>query len=605
MAAANLLNIEKVSKSFGRAPLLDEVSLGVQVGDRIGVVGRNGGGKSTLLKVMTGLEPADSGRVTMGNDVRVGVLSQAAEIDSSQIVRDFLVGDRPEHEWMSDRRTRDCLNALLGGFEEVRLDRPISQLSGGERRRVELAALLLHELDLLVLDEPTNHLDVEAVAWLASHLKSRRDLALVVVTHDRWFLDELSDRMWEVVGGKAEEYDGGYSAYVLAKAERQRQASAELARRNNLIRKELAWLRRGAPARTAKPKFRIDAANELIAAEPPPRNSVELLSFAGARLGKKVYEAEDVSLSFGERQILSHLEWNIGPGERIALVGVNGAGKTTLLKALLKEQLVDSGRVVTGTTVKPAYLSQHVEELDPTWRVLEAIEHVANRVELGRGYELTASSLAERLGFASDAQWTPVGDLSGGERRRLQLARLLMGGPNVLILDEPTNDFDVETLAALEDLLDSFAGTLIVVSHDRYFLERVCDTVFGLMGDGRVRHLPRGIEEYLELRGVTGSTDSSRGGGSGTSASGKSSSGSDRKVDQAQLRAAKKDVARLERIISKCMTKERELHAQIAAQSTDHERVMELNAKLAQAAADQHKAEREWLVAAERVESAS
>lgn len=605
MAAANLLNIEKVSKSFGRAPLLDEVSLGVQVGDRIGVVGRNGGGKSTLLKVMTGLEPADSGRVTVGNDVRIGVLSQAAVIDSSQIVRDFLVGDRPEHDWMSDRRTRECLHALLGGFEEVRLDRPISELSGGERRRVELAALLMQELDLLILDEPTNHLDVEAVAWLASHLKARRDLALVVVTHDRWFLDEVSDRTWEVVGGKIEEYDGGYSAYVLAKAERQRQASTELARRNNLIRKELAWLRRGAPARTTKPKFRIDAANELIEAEPPPRNSVELLSFAGARLGKKVFEAEDVSLSFGDRAILSHLEWNIGPGDRIALVGVNGAGKTTLLKVLLKEQPVDSGRVETGTTVKPAYLSQHVEELNPAWRVLEAIEQIANRVELGKGYELTASSLAERLGFASDAQWTPVGDLSGGERRRLQLARLLMGGPNVLILDEPTNDFDVETLAALEDLLDSFGGTLIVVSHDRYFLERVCDSVYGLMGDGRVRHLPRGIDEYLEIRGVPGST-SAAGNGSGTNAGSRQGGNAPRpKVDQGQLRAAKKDVARLERIISKCMTKERDLHAQIAAQSTDHEHVMELNAKLAKVAADQHEAEREWLVAAEKVESAS
>ncbi len=598
MAPRNLANIEKVSKSFGRAALLDDVSLGVQEGDRIGVVGRNGGGKSTLLKVMTGIEAPDSGRVTIGNDVALGVLTQSALLDSSQSVREFLVGDRPEHEWLSDRRTRDCINALLGGHGSAQLDRPISQLSGGERRRIELAALLLQDLDLLILDEPTNHLDVEAVAWLAEHLKSRRELALVVVTHDRWFLDEVSDRTWEVVGGGVEEYDGGYSAYVLAKAERQRQASTELARRNNLIRKELAWLRRGAPARTSKPKFRIDAANELIEKEPPPRNSVELLSFAGARLGKQVFEAHDVSLAFGDKALMSQLEWNIGPGDRIALVGVNGAGKTTLLRVLLGEQEPDSGRVVTGSTVKAAYLSQHVEELNPDWRVLEAIEHVANRVELGRGYELTASSLAERLGFAADAQWTPVGDLSGGERRRLQLARLLMGGPNVLILDEPTNDFDVETLTALEDLLDSFAGTLIVVSHDRYFLERVSDSVYGLMGDGLVRHLPRGIEQYLQIRAESDGADDSGGTRGATS-----EVSTKPKVDQAKLRAAKKDVARLERTISKCMAKERELHSQIAENATDSELVRKLNAELATVAATQHDAEQEWLVAAELLEA--
>ena len=433
MAPRNLLNVEAVDKSFGRDPVLDGVSLGVAAGERIGVVGRNGGGKSTLLRVLGGSESPDSGRVTRSGSLKVSALEQVGVFRPGATVRTSVVADRDEHDWASDARTREVLLALLGGYDGARLERPVAALSGGEQRRVQLAQLLLQPLDLLLLDEPTNHLDVEAVDWLARHLRARPMLSVVVVTHDRWFLDEVSDRMWEVVDGRVEEYEGGYSAYVLAKAERDRQSAVEQRRRNSLIRKELAWLRRGAPARTSKPKFRIDAANALIAGEPPPRNEVELLAFANARLGKTVFEMHDISLAFGERQILDGVTWDVGPGDRFGVIGVNGAGKTSLVRLLLGLQPPTAGRVVSGVTVKPAYLSQHLEELDPTWRVLEAVEDVAQRVELGKGRELSATQLCERLGFGGDAQWIPVGDLSGGERRRLQLTRLLMGAPNVLV----------------------------------------------------------------------------------------------------------------------------------------------------------------------------
>ncbi len=603
MAPRNLLNLETVSKAYGHDPVLDAVSLGVQVGDRIGVVGRNGDGKSTLLQVMAGLIDPDSGRVTRTGGTRVGVLTQAADLHEDQTIRNFVAGDREAHEWLSQARTRECFTALLGGFDDERLDRPLGELSGGERRRVELAALVLDDIDVMILDEPTNHLDIEAVAWLASYLRSQRSLALVVVTHDRWFLDEASDRTWEVVNGKVEEYDGGYSAFVLAKAERSRQSSVEQGRRNNLIRKELAWLRRGAPARTTKPKFRVDAANELIAAEPPPRNSVELLAFAGSRLGNIVFELEDVNLRLGSRDILAGLTWNVGPGDRIALVGVNGAGKTTLLKVVLKELTPDSGVVITGKTVKAAYLSQHLAELNPAWRVLEAIENVANRVQLGKGNELTASQLAERLGFDSDGQWTKVVDLSGGQRRRLQLARLLMDGPNVLILDEPTNDFDVETLTALEDLLDSFGGTLIVVSHDRYFLERVTDQVYALLGDGAVRHLPRGIDEYLEIRQASDHLPLVNSGSLGESAGGQGpSGGSVSTMSSADLRVVKKQLAKLERVISTADKQEKTLHNQLAEHASDFEKCVRFNDELAEVLVRKNAAETEWMTVAEQLE---
>jgi len=470
MATKNLLNLESVSKAFDIRPLLKEVSLGISEGERIGVVGRNGGGKSTLIKVMADLEPVDSGRIAKAGDVTIGILSQVDHAAPGALVRDVVLGDREVHEWARDSLIREVLTGLFGGFSDALLDRKFADLSGGERRRVNLAKLLVGNYDLLLLDEPTNHLDVEGVAWLASHIKNRTKLAIVVITHDRWFLDEVSDQIWEVVDGNVLAYDGGYSAYVLSKAERARQQSVEDGKRNMLIRKELAWLRRGAPARTAKPKFRIDAANTLIANEPPPRNEAELLNFAANRLGKTVFELHHAAIKAGEKTVLSGIDWNVGPGDRIGIIGVNGSGKTTLMRSLTGDNKPSAGKLVTGVTVKLAFLSQHLEELDPKWRVLEAVEKIANQVQLGNGKELTASQLCERLGFTADTQWTPVGDLSGGERRRLQLTRLLMDSPNVLLLDEPTNDFDVETLTALEDLLDSFGGTLVVISHDRYFL---------------------------------------------------------------------------------------------------------------------------------------
>ena len=596
MAPRNLLNLEAVSVDYGKGFVLDAVSLGVNLGDRIGIVGRNGGGKTTLMRIMAGTETPHAGRVSHSNNCHVGVLTQVDTMDPALTVRQFILGEQADHEWATLSEVREVFTGLFGGFDEHVMDRRIGPLSGGEKRRVALARLLIEPVDVLLLDEPTNHLDVEAVAWLAAYLKTKRNYALVVVTHDRWFLDEVSDRTWEVVNGAVEEYEGGYSAYVLAKAERSRQASAMEARRNNLLRKELAWLRRGAPARTTKPKFRVDAANELIANEPPPRDGTELLAFANARLGKTVCELHDADIELGGKQLLSRVNWNVGPGDRIAIVGMNGAGKTTLMRVLNEQLALSAGRLVVGSTVKFAFLSQHLEELNPQWRVLEAVEHVARRVELGKGRELTASQLCERLGFGADAQWTPVGDLSGGERRRLQLTRLLMTEPNVLMLDEPTNDFDVETLAALEDLLDSFGGTLLVVSHDRYFLERTCDTFVGLLGDGHIRDLPRGIDQYLELRKAMTT---------GTSASVETAQSVPARVgvSAAEERDIKKELNRLERQITKAQNQRESALAKLAEVATDYDKVAQLDAQLRGIDADIATLEEAWLEAGARLES--
>src|SRR4051812_14616809 len=494
---ANLINLEDVTVAHGTKLLLDKVSLGVADNDRIGVVGRNGGGKTTLLKTLLKVEQPHSGRVTHVGGLRVGVLTQDVRVDEALTAHQAILGDTAEHTWAGDARVREVLDGL--GMHEVGLDAVVGTMSGGERRRVALAALLIGEHDLLVLDEPTNHLDVEGVAWLAAWLKQRRG-AHVVVTHDRWFLDEVNETTWEVHDGQVDSYDGGYSAYVLARAERDRIAAVSEQKRLQLARKELAWLRRGPPARTSKPKFRIDAANALIADEPPPRDDIALQRFATARLGKQVYDVQALSLSYGDRVLFDHVTWHVGPGDRVGVIGVNGAGKSTLLKVLVGQAIPDSGTVKVGQTVKPAYLSQEVAELDPALRVLEAVEQVAKQVDLGGGRTITASSLCDRFGFTGNAQWTRVGDLSGGERRRLQLLRLLMGEPNVLLLDEPTNDLDIDTLNALEDVLDGWPGTLIVVSHDRYFLERVTTVTSSLMGDGSLRALPGGVEEYLRTR---------------------------------------------------------------------------------------------------------
>ena len=580
--ARNIVNIEEVFKAFDIQKLLVGVSLGVSEGDRIGIVGRNGSGKSTLMRVIAGFEVPDSGRVTKSNTARIGLLSQVDLEDPESTVGEVVLGDTAKHEWASEPNIREVFTGLFGSFDDHIFDRKFGQLSGGERRRVGLAKLLINELDLILLDEPTNHLDVEGVAWLANYLNSRKTLAVTVVTHDRWFLDAVTDRTWEVVEGKVEEYDGGYSAFVLAKAERARQTSAMDTRRNNLVRKELAWLRRGAPAQTTKPKFRIDAANVLIAGEPEPRDQGALLKFALNRLGKRVYEAHHVQVKLGDNELINNLYWNIGPGDRIGVVGINGAGKTTLLRTLVGEIQPSAGKLVTGITVKPAFLTQHLDELDPTWRVLEAVEKIANRVELGGGRELSASQLCERLGFDRESQWTPVGDLSGGEKRRLQLTRLLMDSPNVLLLDEPTNDFDIETLTELEDLLDSYGGTLIVISHDRYFLERVCDRFVGLLGDKAVRDLPRGVDEYLELRKEAMLIP----------AISKKEKMRSSAADERQL---KKDKVRLERQIEKAASRITELETEQGTSAFDSGRLLESAKELEVLLSERSILEEEWL----------
>jgi ABC transport system ATP-binding/permease protein len=584
----NLVNIEEVSKAFDIKALLERVSLGVSEGDRIGIVGRNGSGKSTLMKIIAAIESPDQGRVTKANSVKIGLLSQVDKADPNSTVGDVVIGDRAKHEWASDSGIREVFTGLFGGFDDHLFERKFSTLSGGEKRRVGLAKLLIDELDLILLDEPTNHLDVEGVAWLASHLNSRKSLAVLVITHDRWFLDAVTDRTWEVVDGQVEEYDGGYSAFVLAKAERARQASAMDARRNNLIRKELAWLRRGAPARTTKPKFRVDAANVLIAEEPAPRDQGELLKFARNRLGNTVFEAHHLQIKAGEKELIDDLYWNVGPGDRIGIVGINGAGKTTLMRTLVGQVQPSAGKLTTGVTVKAAFLTQHLDELNPTWRVLEAVEKVASHIELGNGKSLSASQLCERLGFDKDSQWTPVGDLSGGEKRRLQLTRLLMDSPNVLLLDEPTNDFDIETLTELEDLLDSFGGTLIIISHDRYFLERVCDRFVGLLGDGALRDLPRGVDEYLEQRLESLQKPVQ------TSKEKPQSSAS----EQRQL---KKDLVRVERQIEKSKEKIAELEIAQDNAAFDPSELLRISEEVENVRAELNTREEEWLEITDRL----
>ena len=587
--AKNLVNVEQVYKAFDINSLLTQVSIGISENDRIGIVGRNGGGKSTLVKILAGLIQPDSGKVSRSNSTIFGLLNQVDFLDAKTKVGEYVLEGIKEHEWASNSHTREIFNGLFGLEAKKMLNREFASLSGGEKRRVSIAKLLIKPLNLILLDEPTNHLDVEGVSWLAKHLRERKNLAVVVITHDRWFLDEISEIMWEVIDGSVEEYDGGYSAYVLAKAERNRQSSVESNKRNNLIRKELAWLRRGAPARTTKPKFRVDAANELISNEPDPRNKSELLNFASNRLGNTVYEVHNGKLDVGDKNLIEKLDWNIGPGDRIALVGVNGAGKTTLMRTLYGDHKFSEGKLVRGITVKAAFLSQHLEELDPTFRVLEAVEMIAHRVELGDGREMSASQLCERLGFDYAGQQTFVRDLSGGEKRRLQLTRLLMGSPNVLLLDEPTNDFDVETLTSLEDLLDSFAGTLVVISHDRYFLERTCDKFVGLLGNGALRDLPRGIDEYLELRRAMVSNALPI----------QKSKGSSSLVE---IQRVKKNIAKYEKQIQKLSQEELELNSKLEEASFDHEVLMELTTKIDKVREIKFSIEEEWMNASAELE---
>lgn len=614
---ANLINLERVSKAYGVRPLLSDVSLGISVGERVGIVGRNGDGKTTLLEVMTGLEEPDTGRVSRSRGLLIGYLHQGDELVDTHTVREAVLGGRSDHEWAADSRTREIVEVLLAG---VSLDRAVLGLSGGERRRCSLAALLLGDHDLIVLDEPTNHLDVEAVAWLADHLVNRPS-ALVVVTHDRWFLDEVCQSTWEVHDGVVDAYEGGYAAFVLAKAERQRQASAAETRRQNLARKELAWLRRGAPARTSKPKFRIDAANALIEDVPPPRDRLELQKFAAQRLGKDVIDVEDVDLKRGERTLLSHATWRLGPGDRVGIVGVNGAGKTSVLALVAGELPPSAGRVRHGRTVALQHLTQQLDDLDPDGRVLPTVESIRRVTKTADG-EITATAMLERFGFTGDRLTARIGDLSGGERRRFQLLRLLLTEPNVLLLDEPTNDLDIETLNVLEDFLDGWPGTLVVVSHDRYFLERVTDSVWALLGDGQISMLPRGVDEYLERRAASGfpthaesasmspETVPSRRespayeGRVGVNVPAPASApGPPRvKAGSAEERAARKAIARIDKQLERIGVREAELNAQIAEHAQDYAKLAELSAALDEVAAEREELELEWLEAAEALE---
>ncbi|GAA5043271.1 ABC-F family ATP-binding cassette domain-containing protein [Nocardia callitridis] len=604
---SNLINLEQVSKSFGIKPLLDTVSLGVHAGERIGVVGLNGGGKTTLLEVLTGLEPPDSGRVSRVGGLRLavvtqrGVLPEGATVGSvvlAGLIEDGSVEDGAldgvaEYEWAANPRIRSVLEGI--GIADLGLDAEVDNLSGGERRRVALAAALVRELDLLVLDEPTNHLDVEGVQWLAEHLLRRRS-SLVVVTHDRWFLDTVATNTWEVVGGKVENYEGGYGDWIFARAERARQSDASEARRRNLARKELAWLRRGPQARSSKPKYRVEAAEALISDVPPPRDSVSLAAFARKRLGRVVIELEDTTLTTpDDRELVHDLTWRLAPGERVGLVGVNGSGKTTLLRTLAGAVEPAAGKRIQGQTVRIGWLRQELDDLPTDLRVLEAVQQVAQRIMLG-DKEISAGQLAERLGFTPARQRTPVGDLSGGERRRLQLTRILMDEPNVLLLDEPTNDLDIDTLQQLEDLLDNWAGTMVVISHDRYLIERVCDSTWALFGDGKLTNLPGGIEEYLRQRAA-------RSGATATEARKSDARKSDAKppTDAAAHRAARKELSRLERTVDKLTDREQRLHTALADAATEPDKLVSLGAELKQVLAEKETAELRWLELAEEV----
>ncbi|SFU02292.1 ABC-F family ATP-binding cassette domain-containing protein [Arthrobacter sp. ov118] len=604
---AHLLGGENLSVSYATRTVLDGVTLGLEEGDRIGMVGRNGDGKSTLMRLLAMRSTPDSGRVTKRSEVNIGYLDQSDVLDGDLTVGAAIVGDQADYEWARNPQIREVMGGLVA---DVDWHANVHALSGGQKRRVALAKLLIEDHDVIMLDEPTNHLDVEGVAWLSRHLKTRwraNQGAFLVVTHDRWFLDEVCNKTWEIHDGIMDPFEGGYAAYVLARAERDRMASVVESKRQQLVKKELAWLRRGAPARTAKPKFRIEAANALIADVPEPRDSTALSKMATARLGKDVLDLEHVSLDFqgGEpgQKLFDNITLRLAPGERLGLVGVNGAGKTTLLKLLNGEIQPTSGKFKRGKTVVTAVLTQEVKELDDVadLRVIEVIEREKRSFNVG-GKEFTAGQLVEQLGFTNQKQWTPVKDLSGGERRRLQLLRLLVGEPNVLMLDEPTNDLDTDTLAAVEDVLDGWPGTLVVVSHDRYLLERVTDHQMALLGDGKIRALPLGVDQYLELResALAGSTIT--GGGNPVTSAGGGSAPAATGPSEAEKRDARKAKNRIDRQLGKLTQQEDKIHAQMAAGAGDAskmDQLAELNKKLQELAGEREALELEWLEALE------
>ncbi|MDP9806139.1 ATPase subunit of ABC transporter with duplicated ATPase domains [Trueperella bonasi] len=611
---AHILGMEDVGVTLGARPILGGLNLSLEDGDRIGVVGPNGGGKSTLLRLLTrDLEP-DTGRVTMVSGTRFSTLGQADDFSPEQSVREAIHGKAETYQWASDPKIREIHQGLI---PDVDLTRHVGELSGGQRRRVALAATLVKPADVVILDEPTNHLDIEGVTYLAGYLKERfgGDGALVVVTHDRWFLDAVCERLWEVVpghdgpGGRApmaghvETYEGGYAAYVLQRAERQRIAQQDADKRANLLRKELAWLRRGAPARTAKPKFRIEAANDLIANEPPPRDTVELARIATQRLGKKVVDLENVSFSWpgSSEPVLRDVTLRLAPGERIGILGANGAGKSSLLGLIAGRLEPTAGAVKTGKTVELAVLSQDTRELDEVAhrRVVESVADIKTHVEIG-GKPTSASQLVEQLGFTRERAWTPVAELSGGERRRLQLLRLLMREPNVLLLDEPTNDVDTDTLAAIEDLLDSWPGTLVVVSHDRYLLERTTDHQVAVI-DGKLRDLPSGVEQYMELVRVEEQGAAVPGGAvSGAAPEGRSNAAKQREARKAMERAERK-MKRVREQIEALGLEQTEAAATVS-ETEDYARLAELGKQIAELRDTLEELEMDWLEAAELAE---
>ena len=604
---AHLLGAEALHLEYPTRVVFGSVTLGIDEGDRIGIVGRNGDGKSSLLGMLSGRIQPDGGRVTRRGGVRMGVLDQSDTLSDDDTVGYAVVGDQADHEWAGDASVRDVIAGLV---PDLPWDARIGTLSGGQRRRVALAALLVQEWDVIALDEPTNHLDVEGIAWLANHLKNRwprNQGGLLLVTHDRWFLDEVATTTWEVHDRLVEPFEGGYAAYVLQRVERDRQAAAVEQKRQNLMKKELAWLRRGAPARTSKPKFRIDAANALIADVPPVRDSLQLSRLAVSRLGKDVVDLLDVGVSFDGREILRDVEWRIAPGERTAILGANGAGKSTLLSLVAGTLEPTSGRIKRGKTVKLGVLDQQFTALEEIAddRVREVLARTRTTYVVD-GKELTPAQLLEHLGFAREHLSARVRELSGGQKRRLQLLLVLLSEPNLLILDEPSNDVDTDMLAAMEDLLDSWPGTLIVVSHDRYLLERATDQQYAIV-DGKLRHLPGGVDEYLALRAAgLGAAAPRDGAGAPSSAAAASVTASDGgaaasapSYSQAEVRQARKDIARIEKRLSRIADDEAKLHEKIAADATNFEAVAELSARLDELTQEKESLELEWLEAAE------
>lgn len=597
---AHLLGAEALHFEYPTQKVLESVTMGVSAGDRIGIVGRNGDGKSTLMKLLTGRLEPDWGQVTVRSDTTIGMLDQADTLDPALPVGQAVVGDLAEHEWAGDAKIRDVIRGLVADLE---WDAPVGSLSGGQRRRVGLAKLLIGDWDILALDEPTNHLDVEGISWLAEHVKRRwahNAGGLLVITHDRWFLDEVCNQTWEVHDGIVDPFEGGYAAYVLQRVERDRMAAASEAKRQNILRKELAWLRRGAPARTSKPKFRVDAANQLIEDVPPVRDAIELKRLAVSRLGKDVVDIENVSVSFGERKVLRNITWRLGPGERTGILGANGAGKSTLLGLVTGDVEPTEGRVKHGKTVRIGMLDQQFSQLEKIGadRVREVLANTKTTFNID-GKDHTPAQLLERLGFRREHLSSRVSELSGGQKRRLQLLLLLLSEPNVIVLDEPTNDVDSDMLTAMEDLLDSWPGTLIVVSHDRYLLERVTDQQYAILG-GKLRHVPGGVDEYLRLAQQQGHSQGAQPMQAPSETEKKSQDAS--ALNGAERRAAQKEVSAIERKLEKHGEQIDRVQQQLAAHDqSDYEGMQKLGAELGNIESEVDELEERWLELSEQL----